>query len=491
MKDIVFAPAHLSGRENIEQAKVLRILMILAFLAIVAALFWNSAVIEGLNPKADAYKEQAIAEADAKTVAPGDIYDCMGRPIVVTTQAGEASVYADDFAYTQVLGYTTNKVTYYDNGVFTESQNDYRLMDYYGDLLYTTSDVDSTKGTSLVLTLDNDLQMQVANLLKSEMSLLSRGSAVVLDAKTGEILSMVSYPTFNANDLNSSFMELQNVSEEQEIYYPITHKGYEVPGSIFKIVTAVALLDNGYEDLTVIDQDSTVQGVKVVNAYSSPGDSITYYEALERSSNVYFATAGLKLGGKKLEETAKKFLIGENLELDFGTVKSNWDLTVTDKAEVAATAYGQGNTLLSTIYAAMITQTIANDGVMMEPHILLTAQDEHGTILKRGETKVLSEVTSKDTADKITEAMLAATDSHLNVVEGDENRQIFEKYEIASKTGTGETGEDDLHNAWFISFAPADDPQYVVVVNQCDTEKYGQDLMDTAAGIYRYLFEEQ
>lgn len=423
------------------------------------------------------------------TIAPGDIYDREGTALVKTEKAGESGVYADDFAYTQVLGYTTPNLTYYKDGEFTEYQNDYRLMDYYGDLLYQTTDVDGTKGASLTLTLDHELQMEVAALLAEEVGRNARGSAIVLDVKTGEILSMVSYPTFNANDLEGSFTELQSVSEELEMYYPITHKGYEVPGSIFKLVTAVSLIDHGLEDLTVTDEDGIHKEVMVSNAYQSPGDVITYEEAIKRSSNVFFAEAALELGGKSLEETAKKFLIGEELELDFGTVRSYWALDTADKAEIAATAYGQGRTLLSTMYAAMIAQTIANDGIMMEPHLLLLAQDEKGAVLKEGETAVLSEVTSKETADKITEAMLAATKAHLHVVEGDENRRIYEQYEIASKTGTGETGEKDLNNAWFVSFAPASDPKYVVVVNQCDTEKYGQNLMDTAAGIYQYLFE--
>ena len=64
------------------------------------------------------------------------------------------------------------------------------------------------------------------------------------------------------------------------------------------------------------------------------------------------------------------------------------------------------------------------------------------------------------------------------------------RYKIAGKTGTAETGdENDSNNAWFISFAPADEPQYVVVINQCKTDKGGYRMMNTAAEIYEYLFE--
>ena len=185
-------------------------------------------------------------------------------------------------------------------------------------------------------------------------------------------------------------------------------------------------------------------------------------------------------------------MIGQDLELDFGTVSSNWGLDPEDSNDLADTSYGQGKTLFSTIYGAMEAQTIANDGIMMEPYIIKEIRTPKGRILEKGEADVLSEVTGRETADKITEAMLAATASHISVVEGEENQEIYQRYSIASKTGTGENGDqEETNNAWLISFAPAEDPEYVVVVNQCKTQKFGQDMMDTAAQIYLYLFQER
>lgn len=461
-------------------------------IVLMGVLFWNSAVVESINDKATMYKNQAIEVADAGTIAPGDIFDRNGQALVTTDAAGKTSVYADDYAYTQVIGYTTPKINYYDSeGEFQERQIEYRLMEYYDDLgyLYKNANVDGTKGCSLTLTLDHNLQMKVAELLETEVGKDNRGSAIVMDVKTGEILSMVSYPTFNVNDLQNSLAALQDIPKEKEMYYPITHKGLEVPGSIFKIVTSVALIDNGYENLVVQDSEFNIGDKKVVNAYGSIDDNITYKEALNRSSNVFFAQAGLTLGADALEETAKKFLIGEYLELDFGSVASHWNLRENDKANLADSAYGQGETLLSTLYAAMITQTIANNGTMLKPYLVANVKDADGNVLKESTIEVLSEVTSQTTADKITDVMVQTTKDHLHAVSDSKGRESLEKYSVAGKTGTGEISEEDIYNAWYISFAPADDPQYVVVVNQCDTEEFGQDMMDTAAGIYTYLFE--
>ena len=451
-------------------------------------LYYNSGSTTGLNPKADQYRQAAIAEADLNTIAARDIFDRKGVKIVSNEEPGEDSVYADDYAYLQILGYTgpTKLVTGLE---VSDTQRDYRFMQYYRDNLYKTTDVDGTKGQSFTLTLDHDLQVKVKELLLNEMELEDSGSAVVLNAKTGEILAMVSFPTFNANDLDTTIHTLDTSEKEEELRYPISYKGQRVPGSIFKIVTAVSLLDNGLENFTAQDKSFIVDGSRIVNVYPDPGDTIGYRDALIRSSNVFFARAALELGSDKLTETAKKFKVGEYLELDFGSVNSNWDLDDAAPANLAHTGFGQGKTLFSTMTAAMMMQAIANDGTMMQPYLVRQIIDADGKVLQEGTEKVLSEVTSQNTADKITEALVATVDDEAPDIEG--GSDVYETYPIAVKTGTGENGdEEETDNAWFVSFAPADNPRYVVVVNQIKTHKWGYQMMDTAAEIYRYLFEE-
>ena len=451
-------------------------------------LYYNSGSTAGLNPKADQYRQAAITEADLNTIAAGDIYDRKGVKIVSNEEPGEDSIYADDYAYLQILGYTgpTKLVTGLE---VSDNQRDYRFMQYYRDNLYKTTDIDGTKGQNFTLTLDHELQVKIQELLLNEMELEDSGSAVVLDARIGEILAMVSFPTFNANDLDTTIQTLDTSEKEEELRYPISYKGQRVPGSIFKIVTAVSLIDNELENFTAQDKSFTVDDARMVNAYADPGDTIGYRDALIRSSNAYFARAALALGSDKLTETAKKFKIGEYLELDFGAVNSSWDLEDTDSANLAYTGFGQGKTLFSTMTAAMMMQAIANDGTMMEPDLVRQITDADGNVLQEGTEKVLSEVTGQDTADKITEALVATVDGEVPHIEG--GSDVYETYSIAGKTGTGENGdEEETDNAWFVSFAPANDPQYVVVVNQIKTHKWGYQMMDTAAEIYRYLFEE-
>ena len=116
--------------------------------------------------------------------------------------------------------------------------------------------------------------------------------------------------------------------------------------------------------------------------------------------------------------------------------------------------------------------------------------DESEKTVYEGKEEVLSEATAKDTAEKVANAM-ASTASECCILHSlYEEKEIFDRYQIAGKTGTAENGDEEMtNNAWYISFAPAEDPQYVVVVNQCRTAKAGYRMMPAVADIYEYLFE--
>lgn len=500
--------------------KIYRIIGFLFILELIV-LFYHSGIIEGLDQRADKLKKYATVLKDDETILPGDFYDRNGELLVETSlktiieidkngneknKLAKTTVYKDGKAYSQLIGYTgshTVDLSTKDIKNVVGSRADYRLMafldeDYWGkNGLYTTVGIHGTKGQSATLTLEHNLQLEVYHTLKKQMNeSLECGSAVVMDAKTGEILSMVSFPTYDFNHLSVAIEEMKKAERETKLEpgYPITYKRSIAPGSIFKILMAVSLIDHNMENFTVTDTSFMVNGWKCKNAYTSYGDNITYYEGIERSSNVFFAQAALALGTDRLNETAEKFMLCKDnsyLSLNFGNMQYHWDLNV-EKDILTQTGFGQGKVELTTVHAAMITQAIANDGVMMKPYLVQKLTDANGTVVYTEKPKRLSKATSKNTADKVTRAMLsAARYSSIHYKGLKDTAEIFEKYQIAGKTGTAQTGDNkDSNNAWFISFAPADKPQYVVVVNQCKTKKAGYKMMITAASIYKYLFEK-
>ena len=512
-----------------------------------AALLFNSAVVPGLSKRADNLKVFATAERDDATILPGDIYDRKGKELLITyhdtvvetekTENGEKKTekvvrvaeYSDGKAYSQLIGYTGKRSL----NILAESKdevitgrNDYRLLafldyePYWKDKgnagIYKTTNIDGRKGQSVELTIDDALQQKVYDTLLQEMNDETEiGSAVVLDAKTGEILSMVSFPSYDFNDLKSAKEKMLLDGEYLESWFPVTYKNSETPGSIFKILMTVALIDHGKERLKVKDEPFTVDDWTCKNSYSFIDGEIGYKKALERSSNVFFAAAALELGEEKLQKTAGRFGLklnndqyadedkdgvddnfvdknkdgvsdtSQNISLDFGTVPYKWNLDVND-AVLAQTGFGQGKTELTSIHAAMITQAIANDGEMLKPYMIKRIFDEDGNTVYEGQTEVFSKATKKSTANKVTEAMLLSAQYRTKGTAA----VLFEKYQVAGKTGTAQTGNKERpNNAWFVSFAPADDPQYVVVVNQCKVQKSGAQLKETVAEIYKYLFE--
>ncbi len=509
---------------SIKRQKKVYLAMGLSFVILFCTLFYKSACVEGVNPTADMYRRAAIATADSRTVTPGNVYDRNQKLIVeqryeeepVLDEEGNPekndkgepltksvlhTIYRNAESYTQVIGYSSSRsVSIKDNDVAVHQRN-YRLMKLYSDLLYTPSEVEADRGNSIVTTLDADLQDFVYGILRAETGGLGKGGCIVADARTGEILAMVSLPTYDLTDMDAAILQMAQEPAEREAYYPVTHKAAKAEGSIFKIITLVALLDSGMQDFVCNDSEFKADGKVVSDAYPEPGDEIGYLEAFERSSNCYFAQAGLALGSSKLEETAKKFLVGEDILLDFGSIASYWNLDRSNRAELAETAYGQGKVNFSLMTALMMTQAIANDGVMLEPHLLRKILDSdgeaideivgaNGKIIAPDRVEVLSEVTGSETANKVTEAMLASTQGHFAGLTPKE-REIYEKYNIASKTGTAENGQQiNPNNAWFVSFAPAENPQYVIVMNHCETDKFGSQLMGASARIYEYLFND-
>ncbi len=531
------------GNKRVKKAYRLLGIGLIAELLIV---FLNSGTVQGINHRADNLKVYAAAEREDKEILPGNIYDCNENEIVVTdyqtitesTEKGETertvrtTTYAHGKAYSQLVGYTGTRELnpLADN---TEdvvgNRRDYRLMAYLDETawgengLYSTVDADGTRGQSAVLTIDSTLQEYVYGVLSQEMSDSGEiGSAVVMDAKTGKILSMVSFPTYDFNNLAEARQQMMYDEENTNLEpgFPVTYKNSETPGSIFKVLIAVALIDHDMEDFKVVNVPYTVAGWTCQTyAYQSPTLSVGIDEeidletALNISSNVYFSQAALALGADRIRETAEKFHLIENsfvdenqdgkddrdghleeedqtyLELDFGNVEYNWDLAVEDDV-LAQTGFGQGRTELTTVYAAMITQAIANDGKMMKPYVIEKLVDANGKAVYEGEETSLGKATSSATAHKVAEAMRSTAVECCNLHNLSSVKSVFDKYQVAGKTGTAENGDkEDTTNAWYISFAPADDPQYVVVVNQCKTHKSGYRMMSAVANIYSYLFE--
>jgi peptidoglycan glycosyltransferase len=306
-----------------------------------------------------------------------------------------------------------------------------------------------------------------------------RGAVVMLDPRNGEVLVLASTPLYNASAIadpareDEGFALVRDDPAEPLLTRPT--QGRFVPGSIFKIVTAVAGLGSGsIEPTTTFPNQAraervglVVQGFRIREHAGVPARTFNLVSATEVSSNIWFALAGLATGGQNLRDYAERLGFGQPIPFDLPTAISqvtNGDGDApggfADDVELANASYGQAETFVTPLQMALVAATVANDGELMRPRLVTALVGQDGTRTVGPES--LRKVISQDQADAITAAMLEA-------VEGDLGRQFTPGAKVpgiptAGKSGTAELGGSGEPHSWFIGFAPADDPQIAIAV---------------------------
>ena len=389
----------------------------------------------------------------------GSILDRNGKAIAWTEEAGGDRKYMDGTAFTSFLGYQSK---IYGNYGVEKTMNDY--------LLHSSSGEDNKRGADLTLTIDAKIQKKAYEKIKD-----MTGSVVVLDAKTGEIIALASSPTYDLEQLEDDWQE---ISQSEGMLLSNAYQNAVVPGSVFKLVTSKAILEEGLEDEIVDDNGSLkVNGQTIRNYNGNAYGEISFEEGFIHSSNVYFMDRALKMGRDILQQAGDSFLLGQDIPLDFTTLHSTFSLKDASENELASTSFGQGETTVTPLQMAMIVQSIANDGQMMKPYLFSKAVNGKGKTVYEGESSILAQTMTADIAQKLQKVMVEAADSY----------EITDKYgQVAAKTGTAQRG-DGSNNAWFVSYAPAENPRYVIVVNKLGTEEIGKTLVPVVESLYKHL----
>jgi penicillin-binding protein A len=309
----------------------------------------------------------------------------------------------------------------------------------------------------------------------------NRGAVVMIDPKTGEVLALASTPTFDASAVtnpatsDAAFPQLQ--ADPALPLLPRATQGRYVPGSIFKIVTATAALGSGaVTTSTSFPQqpaaESTgllVDGFRIRDGHHpfTGSRALQFPEAVEVSCNIWFALAGLQTGGAELTSWAAKYGFGGPIPFDLPTAASQvtgggggFGGGFADSVELANAAFGQAETLVTPLQMALVAAGVANHGMLMKPHLVLSATGNRGTTTI--DPSAWQQVMSPDVAGQISSAMQLA-------VNGSEGR-IFTagaqltSMVVAGKSGTAELDPGARPHSWFIGFAPADDPQVAIAV---------------------------
>ena len=299
-----------------------------------------------------------------------------------------------------------------------------------------------------------------------------KGAVVALEPSTGKVRVMVSLPEYDPNLIPSQIGRLNNDRENQPLLNRTTQELYP-PGSTFKVVTASAALDSGEitPDTTInASSPKTISGVPLANAGGEQFGDITATDALTNSVNTYWAQVGERIGRDTLVEYMRRFGFYENPQLDYpssqmarsGVINGDGDY-VDDGFDVGRVAIGQGGLegeiRASPMQMALVAATVANRGRLMKPRLTDRIVHKDGRVKERIQPDLQSVVMKPDAAEELAQMMSRV------VEEGTGTAAALEGIPVAGKTGTAETGPNaEFTQAWFIGFAPVENPRMAVAV---------------------------
>ena len=382
----------------------------------------------------------------------------------------------DPYAFSSLLGYSSTR--YGIGGGIIEEFNSTLTVGTNSFL-----NIRNNTGNTMKLTLESELQEYVYNLTKD-----NRGAVVVTNSQ-GEILCLVSTPSYNANEITSDESEIFTDEKYDSLFYNNAYEYPRIPGSVFKMISSVAICESGLSKVPYYDNGVTYtdSGYAIYNSSKVTfGTKITLSKAMCYSVNTYFADMMNDIGEDKFNEVAERFLIGKDIQLDFTTLKSTFDISGGND-DLMASAYGQGRTLITPLHINMITSAVVT-GNLVEPHLVkeIIAPGENGRVIKTTKSNVItSGIVSYETAAQIRSGMVDAASYY-----GLYNIQYKgSKCAIAAKTGTAEVKQDSgVTNNYITAYFPADNPEYFITILNVGVG-YGSSLAAPLQSICNYIAE--
>lgn len=339
------------------------------------------------------------------------------------------------------------------------------------------------QGASVSLTLNAKAQKAAYDGLRSKDF---HGAVVALRPSTGEVLASVSTPSYDPNDLASHDLNKVNETwqrllkdEEQPLLNRAERQTYP-PGSTFKLVTLAAALSTGrYNPNSQVDSPARLDlpqtSADLTNhdgRNCGGSDKATLTIALRNSCNTSFGKLGLEIGGDAIRDQAERFGFGERQLAELSGVASQFPADL-NPPQTAQSAIGQFDVRATPLQMAMVAAGIANQGKVMKPYLVASVRTPDLKTVEQTKPEALHQAVSGDVANQITAMMVDVVDN------GTGSPARIRDVKVAGKTGTAQTSPERPPFAWFVSFAPADDPQVAVAVV---IEKAGVERSDIAGG---------
>jgi penicillin-binding protein 2 len=382
-------------------------------------------------------------------------------------------------------------------------------VDARGRFLRTVEEANPNVGNSVLLTIDLDIQKVAEDAFGDKA-----GAAVAMDVNTGEVLAFASNPGFDPALFTGRLPPDKWKEYLEDKRHPLENKalkGMYPPGSTFKIITAIAGLEEG-----LIDEHSSVDcpgyykfGNSTFKCWDKKGHGhVELRKALRESCDVYFYKLAERLGVNRIAAYAKRFGLGAPMGIGLDNEKAGvipteeWKKkrfgTKWFQGETLSVGIGQGYVLTTPIQLASMIATVASDGVTYQPHLVKRIVDSDGKVLKEYPAQVTGKVPLKPTTYRLIKEGLFSV---VNEPHGTGGMARLSEVKVAGKTGSsqvvkmrdskGEVPYQFRDHALFVAFAPYDKPEVAVAVIVEHGEHGGSAAAPIAGRILRAYFESK
>ncbi len=401
-------------------------------------------------------------------------------------------------------------------------------VDASGNSINEISKVEARSGANLVTSIDLDVQTLVEAALKTGVDAArarqdpespskyqaTGAAAVVMDPRNGEIIAMSSYPTFNLNDFVGGISEKDwKALNDPKNQFPMNNRAIMSelpPGSTFKVVTALGALE---DQMVLLNSPFECNHVFTAGAFKdypkycwSTHHRLDLFNGIVQSCDIVFYTIGYQFyarqgtgQGRPLWEWAREFQLGHKTGIDLtsemnGRIpnpewkkefnRDNPDYQTWYPGDTVNMAIGQGDILTTPLQIAYLYAGLANGGKFVRPHVMRQLRDDDGRVTGKAEVETSAEIS-------LNPQMLSGVVQALTgVVQGKGTAAAtFQGFPVAQIPVAGKTGTSEIagkqSTAWFVGFAPAGDPKYVVAV----AIEQGGHGGETAAPVARRIFE--
>lgn len=450
---------------------------------IVATTYWQTWASAGLQDKQDNAIQRVVQFSVARGLIQGAGDTATFAANKRVKRSGQTLYfrrYPQHGLAAQTIGYSTASRS---QAGLEQSMNDYltgantNLSDAFGHILDRLGNA-TVHGDNLELTIRPRAQRLAQQLLGDRC-----GAVVAMNPHTGAVYVMASSPTYDPNLIDkpggyAKVLKIRGACGDASALYNLATQGLFTPGSTFKIVTAAAALDTGAfkPDSSFYDPGyCTEYGSQVSNA-GNPDQGghevfghLNFVSAFQHSVNSVFCNIGKHIGAATILAYAKKFGFYKTPPLETpanerrpsGLYKNSklWDpKNPATQVDPGRLAFGQSSLAVTPLQMAMVAATVANGGVVPKPYVVQKITASDGSTVRTTRPSNLGRAIKPQTAQELNQMMVAVVQG------GTGTAAAIPGIQVAGKTGTAETGVDHIYTAWFVAFAPADNPQVAIAV---------------------------